>query len=191
MMVIGGILEDTIHSTDSETGDILEDTIIQSNSKTGSIQTQENVRHISCHVVISESYSDFVVNTFHNSYSDIGEIIDNNIEIILGDASGLLQQAFPLYSAELGNNIHNTQEASDSILTDSAANLVENDMASTSTSLTVNTKLEMEDTDMTTDPTTQNNPDVYPLISSFPYTPIIISSKTEEGETHPITFTHL
>ncbi|XP_026784429.3 alpha-protein kinase 2 isoform X2 [Pangasianodon hypophthalmus] len=158
---IGGILEDTIQSTDSEIHGVLEDTVQSTDSKIGEV-LEDNVQSI-------------------------------NVEIggILGDASGLLQQPFPLYSAELSNN--KTLEANDNnamsdILTDSAANLAENDV--TQMSRTVNAKTEMESAsciledhvpDMTVDLTPENNSDVDLLISSFPHTQIIIPSKTEEG----------
>lgn len=179
--------------------------------------SQENVYNIG-----SEMH-DSVVKTALNSDSEIGAIFEDTVQStdseiggvledtvqsinaefggILGDASDLLQQPFPLYSAELSNN--NTLETSDNnavshILTDSAANLVENDVTQMFKSLTVNAKTDMESAscilqelvpDMTVDHTTENNSDVHLLNSSFPHTPIIIPSKSEEGETLQITFT--
>lgn len=179
--------------------------------------SQENVHHFGSEI------HDFVVKTAHHSdseagsilkhtfkaHSEIGGILEDTVQSmnsefggILGDASGLLQQPFPLYSAALSNN--NTQEGNDNnamsdILTDSAANLVENDVTQMSKSLTVNVKADMESAscilgqlgpNMTLDHTTENNPDgrLLPILS-FPHTPILIPAKTEEGETHQITFT--
>lgn len=167
---IGAIFKDIIQSTDSTTGGVLENTV-QSND------------------------------------SEIGRALEDTVQSInaefagIGGAPGLLQQPFPLYSSELSNNT--TLEASDNnavshILTDSATNLVENDVTQMSKSLTVNAKTDMESAsgilqdlvpDMTVDHTTENNSDVHLLISGFPHTPIIILSKAEEGETLQITFT--
>ncbi|XP_060747417.1 alpha-protein kinase 2 isoform X1 [Tachysurus vachellii] len=143
--------------------------------------------------------NEFVMETFLNSVSEIGGIVGDTVQStdsenggILGDApQRLTHQPFSLYSAE--SSKINSLKANDNytisdILSDSVDHL-ENDVTQMSKSLTVNTKTDTESAscifedqvpDTTGDRTTENNSDVRLLISSFPQTPIIIPSKTEE-----------
>ncbi|KAK3555534.1 hypothetical protein QTP86_021803 [Hemibagrus guttatus] len=205
---VGGILEDNVQRTISENCGILEDTVQINDSEIGGVledTVQHNVSEISGIIVQDTVQSNavdlggIVEDKVQKNILKIGGVLEDTVQStdseiggILADASCLTQQSFPLYSAELSNN--NKLEANDNnaisdILSDSVDNL-ENDVTQMSKALTVNAKTDMESAsciledlvpDMTVDHRTENNSDVRLLISSFPPTPIIIPSKTEEG----------